>query len=215
MPSGTSPHPNLHDLHVPHDPQRRFCNCLISKNVVNLGTEGAVKMALLDISGGVATLEKGLQVGGTATLRLSEDGKLVTAFVKGYVSATVEFDGGTLQPIADNATFINSTSNVFFRANGVTIDTAGHNIAFSGCVLNAIPRAKAITLTGGGSLDFTNTTLRFTDKLNGSFTFATADDGVFTSVPTLDPPLSSTSVVLSEDGKTIKIIKAGLVIFVK
>ncbi len=188
----------------------------ISKNVVNLGTEGAVKMALLDISGGVATLEKGLNVGETATLRLKDDGKLVTSHVRGVnQSATVEFDGGTLQPIADNATFINSTSNVFFRANGVTIDTAGHNIAFSGCVLNAIPRAKAITLTGGGSLDFTNTMLRFTDKLNGSFTFATADDGVFTSVPTLDPPLSSTSVVLSEDGKTIKIIKAGLVIFVK
>ncbi len=187
-----------------------------SRNVTNLGAEGAVKMALLDISGGVATLEKGLNVGGTATLRLKDDGKLVTLHVRGVnQSATVEFDGGTLQPIADNATFINSTSNVFFRANGVTIDTAGHNIAFSGCVLNAIPRAKAITLTGGGSLDFTNTTLRFTDKLNGSFTFATADDGVFTSVPTLDPPLSSTSVVLSEDGKSIKIIKAGLVIFVK
>ena len=35
-----------------------------------------VKMALLDISGGIATLEKGLNAGGTATLRLKDDGKL-------------------------------------------------------------------------------------------------------------------------------------------
>lgn len=188
----------------------------LSKNLLNLGSEGMVKKALLDISGGVATIEKGVHVGGTAMLRLKDDGKLVTAYVKGInQSAAIEFDGGTLQPVADNATFINSTTNVFFRANGVTIDTVGHNIAFSGCVLNATPRTIAINLTGGGSIDFTNTKLRFTDKLNGSFTFATADDGVFTSVPTLDPSLSSTSVVLSEDGKTIKIIKAGLMIFVK
>ncbi|MBR6733331.1 MAG: hypothetical protein IKL96_02915 [Kiritimatiellae bacterium] len=188
----------------------------LSKNLLNLGSEGEVKKALLDISGGMATIEKGVHVGGTAMLRLKDDGKLVTAYVKGvHQSAAIEFDGGTLQPVADNATFINSTTNVFFRANGVTIDTVGHNIAFSGCVLNATPRTIAINLTGGGSIDFTNTKLRFTDKLNGSFTFATADDGVFTSVPTLDPSLSSTSVVLSEDGKTIKIIKAGLMIFVK
>ena len=187
-----------------------------SRNLLNLGSEGMVRKALLDISGGVATIEKGVHVGGTAMLRLKDDGKLVTAYVKGInQSAAIEFDGGTLQPVADNATFVNSTTNVFFRVNGVTIDTAGHNIAFSGCVLNATPRAKAINLTGGGSLDFTNTKLRFTDKLNGSFTFATADDGVFTSVPTLDPSFSSTSVVLSEDGKAIKIIKAGIVIFIK
>ncbi len=74
----------------------------ITANRVNLGSEGAIKMGLWDISGGTATAAKGMNVahgsGSTAKLRLSGSGKLVTADITGGAGAsTVEFDGGTLE----------------------------------------------------------------------------------------------------------------------
>ena len=100
-------------------------------NRVNLGSEGAVKMGLWDISGGTATTAKGMNVahgsGSTAKLRLSGSGKLVTADITGGAGAsTVEFDGGTLEANADKAAFISGITNaVVFGANAVTLDTAG------------------------------------------------------------------------------------------
>ena len=191
-------------------------------NRVNLGSEGAVKMGLWDISGGTATTAKGMNIarssGSTAKLRLSGSGKLVTADITGDAGAsTMEFDCGTLAANADNAAFIKGITNVVFGANAVTLDTAGHNLGITNCVLKATPGARAITLTGGGTLDFTNATLDFTEPLTRGFVLAqvAADDAAtFTSVPALAEGVKGYKIKLSADGKTIKVISRGLVIFV-
>ena len=195
----------------------------ISANRANLGSEAAVKMGIWDISGGTATTAKGLnvarQAGCTAKLRLSGSGKLVTADIIGEVGAsTVEFDGGTLEANADNAAFIKGITNVVFGANAVTLDTAGYNLGITNCVLKATPGARAITLTGGGTLDFTNATLDFTGPLTRGFVLAqvAADDAAtFTSVPALAPGVRGFKVKLYADGKTIKVLSKGCVIIVK
>ena len=192
-------------------------------NRVNLGSEGAVKMGLWDISGGTATTAKGMNVarasGSTAKLRLSVSDKLVTADITGENGAsTVEFDGGTLAANADNAAFIKGITNIVFGANAVTLDTAGHNLGITNCVLKATPGARAITLTGGGTLDFTNTTLDFTAPLTRGFVLAqvAADDAAtFTSVPALAEGVKGYKIKLSADGKMIKVVSKGLVLIVK
>ena len=193
----------------------------ISANRANLGSESAVKMGLWDISGGTATTAKGLNVahatGCTAKLRLSGDGTLVTADITGNAGAsTVEFDGGTLVANASNAAFIKGIKNVVFGEGGVTLNTAGYNLGITNCVLTATPGARAIALTNGGTLDFTNTTLNFTDELTGGFVFAEATgDSTFTSVPSLPEGLKGYNIKLSEDGKKIKVVSNGFVLFVR
>ena len=100
----------------------------------------------------------------------------------------------------------------------MTLDTAGHDLGITNCVLKATPGARAITLTGGGTLDFTNTTLDFTGPLTGGFVLAqvAADDAAtFTSVPALAEGVKGYKIKLSADCKTIKVVSKGLVIFVK
>lgn len=194
-------------------------------NRVNLGSEGAVKMGLWDISGGTATTAKGLNVarstGATATLRLRESGTLVTADITGQNGAsTVEFDGGTLVAtnVAANGVFLNGITNVVFGANAVAIDTAGHGLGIANCVLKATPGARAITLAGGGTLDFTDTTLDFTTPLAGGFTLAKVADGdaaTFTSVPALADGVKGYRVRLSADGKEIKVVSKGFMLIVR
>ena len=195
----------------------------ITANRMNLGSEGAVKMGLWDISGGTATTAKGMNVarasGSTAKLRLSGSGKLVTADITGENGAsTVEFDGGTLVANADNAAFIKGITNIVFGANAVTLDTAGHNLGITNCVLKATPGSRAITLAGGGTLDFTNATLDFTEPLVRGFVLAqvAADDAAtFTNAPALAPRVRGFKVKLYADGKTIKVLSKGCVIIVR
>ena len=195
--------------------------CTLTANRANLGSEGAVKMGLWDISGGTATTAKGLNVaqasGSTAKLRLSGSGTLVTADITGNAGAsTVEFDGGTLVANASNATFIKGIKNVVFGEGGVTLNTAGYNLGITNCVLTATPGARAITLTNGGTLDFTNTTLDFTEPLTRGFVFAQAEgDSTFTNVPSLPRSVRGFKVKLSDDRKTIKVSSIGCVIIVK
>ena len=196
----------------------------ITANRVNLGSEGAVKMGLWDISGGTATMAKGLNVaqasGSTAKLRLSGSGTLVTADITGNAGAsTVEFDGGTLVAtnVAASTVFLTGLTNIVFNAGGVTLDTAGNDLMATNCVLKATPGARAITLTGGGTLDFTNATLDFTEPLTGGFVLAqVADNDVatFTSAPALAAGVKGFKVKLSADGKEIKVVSKGLMIFV-
>lgn len=197
----------------------------ITANRTNLGSEGAVETGLWDISGGTATTAKGLNVarstGATATLRLRESGTLVTADITGQNGAsTVEFDGGTLVAtnVAANGVFLNGIKNVVFGANAVAIDTAGYGLGITNCVLKATPGARAITLSGGGTLGFTDTTLDFTAPLTRGFVLAqvAADDAVtFTSVPALAEGVKGYKIKLSADGKTIKVVSKGLVLIVK
>ena len=130
----------------------------------------------------------------------------------------MEFDGGTLAANADNAAFIKGITNVVFGANAVTLDTAGYDLGITNCVLKATPGARAITLTGGGTLDFTNATLDFTEPLTRGFVLAqvAADDAAtFTSVPALAPGVRGFKVKLYADGKTIKVLSKGCVIIVR
>ena len=197
----------------------------ISANRANLGSEGTVKMGLWDISGGTATTSKGLNIacptGSTATLRLRGSGTLVTADITGQNGAsTVEFDGGTLVAtnVAANAVFLNGITNVVFGANAVTIDTAGYGLGIANCVLKATPGARAITLSGGGTLDFTDTTLDFTTPLAGGFTLAKVADGdaaTFTGVPALAEGVKGYRVKLSADGKEIKVVSKGFMLIVR
>lgn len=193
-------------------------------NRVNLGSEGAVKMGLWDISGGTATTAKGMNIarasGSAAKLRLSGSGKLVTADITGGAGAsTVEFDGGTLEANADKAAFISGITNaVVFGANAVTLDTAGHDLGITNCVLRATPGLRAITLTGGGTLGFTDTTLDFTTPLAGGFTLAKVADGdaaTFTGVPALAEGVKGYRVRLSADGKEIKVVSKGFMLIVR
>ncbi len=197
----------------------------ISANRANLGSEAAVKMGIWDISGGTATTAKGLnvarQAGCTAKLRLSGSGKLVTADIIGDQGAsTVEFDGGTLVAtnVAASTVFLTGLTNIVFNAGGVTLDTAGNALIATNCVMYATPGSTAIRLTGGGALDFTNTTLNFTEPLTRGFVLAqvAADDAAtFTGVPALAEGVKGYRVRLSADGKMIKVVSKGLVLIVK
>ena len=130
----------------------------------------------------------------------------------------VEFDGGTLEANADNAAFISGITNVVFGANAVTLDTAGHSLGITNCVLKATPGARAITLTGGGTLDFADTTLDFGGENPGCFTLAQVEDGDearFVGVPAVAEGVKGCKIRLSDDGKTIKVIVNGFVVIVK
>ncbi len=195
----------------------------ITANRMNLGSEGSVKMGLWDISGGTATAAKGMNIarssGSTAKLRLSGSGTLVTADIIGDQGAsTVEGDGGTLVAtnVVASTVFLKDLTNIVFNAGGVTLDTAGNNLAATNCALYATPGSTAIRLSGGGALDFTNTTLNFTEPLTHGFVFAQAEgNSTFTSVPSLPRSVRGYKVKLLNDGKTIKVVNKGLVIFVK
>ena len=195
----------------------------ISANRANLGSEAAVKMGLWDISGGVATAAKGLNIarasGSTATLRLSGSGKLVTADITGENGAsTVEFDGGTLVAtnVAASTVFLTGLTNIVFNAGGVTLDTAGNDLAATNCTMYATPGSTAIRLSGGGALDFTNTTLEFTEPLTGGFVLAQATgNSTFANAPSLKTRIKGFKIKLSADGKTIKVSRCGFAVTVR
>jgi hypothetical protein len=84
--------------------------------------------------------------------------------------------------------------------------------------LRATPGSRAITLTGGGTLDFTNATLDFTEPLMRGFVLAQvadSDAATFTSVPALAECVKGYKVQLSADGKTIKVLSKGCMIVVR
>ena len=98
----------------------------------------------------------------------------------------------------------------------MTLDTAGNDLMATNCVMYATPGSTAIRLAGGGTLDFTNTTLDFTEPLTGSFVFAQATgDSTFTSVPALADGIKGYKVRLSADGKTIKVTSKGFTLIVR
>lgn len=194
----------------------------IPNNVAHVAQTTGVT-GLLDIAGGTATATKGILIaaadGANGTLRLRDAGQLSALTIyRGHASgnATVAFDGGTLTALADKATFISGITNVVFNAGGVTLDTAGHNLAVTNCALYATPGSTAIRLTGGGALDFTDTTLDFTDEVTEGFVFAQATGaGTFTGVPSLAEGLRGCKIRLSADGKTVKVFKSGFILLVR
>ena len=191
-----------------------------------IGQVSSESRGLLDVAGGEAVIAKGICLGYTTgasgTLRVRNGGRLVTSTIfKGDSSATaVEFDGGTV--VATNeagAAFLSGIPTVAFGAGGVTFDTAGHDIGVANCVLKVTPGVTAIRLTGGGTCNFANTTLDFTDRLTDGFVFAQVaenDAATFTGVPMLAEGINGGyKVQLSADGKCCRVVSRGLVVIVK
>ena len=162
---------------------------------------------------------------GNGTLRVKTGGTLITPFITPNEDGenTVEFDGGTVKATDLTATnpFLNSLTNIVFGTGGVTIDADGHDLTITNCTFNAAPSAKAITFANGGTLTFTNTTLKLTGAVSGSkYVFAEATgNGVFSGKLTLDKPenqaLAGWSVRLSSDRKKVLVLKPGVMLVVE
>ena len=179
---------------------------------LNIGEDGIGTLTVSD-NGTVKTtgqygITLGANSGSAGTLKLQGDGKIVTKIIKkGSGAATlVEFDGGTIQATED-ANILQGLGNIVLKSGGVTIDTQEKDLVINGCTFNVEPGGK-ITVTGGGTVTFTNCTVSYTGSLTGAVVFAETE-GVFSNLPTFD---GTKEMRLSEDKKTIKIVPQGLTI---
>jgi len=108
-----------------------------SPKVVFIGEEGTGTMTVGGT--GVATASDSIKIGdkstATGALYLNVGGKIAAKSIyRGSGSVgTVQFNGGTLEAVSDNATFLNNLGSVVLGAGGVEIDSAGHDIGVSGC----------------------------------------------------------------------------------
>ena len=178
---------------------------------------------VFDIAGGNVTARRvSVAVNNaTGTLRVRNGGRLVltdAGIDAGTGVPTLEFDGGSVSATANNAAFIDGFTNMVFGAGGVTLDTAGYNLGVTNCTMYATPGTRAITLTGGGTLDFKDTTLDVTEKPTRGFVFAQVaenDAATFTGVPKLAAGVKGYKIKLLNDGKTIKVSSIGCIIIVK
>ena len=179
---------------------------------LNIGEDGIGTLTVSD-NGTVKTtgqygITLGANSGSAGTLKLQAGGKIVTKIIKkGSGAATlVEFNGGTIQATAD-ANILDGLGKIELKSGGVTIDTQGNNLVINGCTFNVEPGGK-ITVTGGGTVTFTNCKVSYTGSLTGSVVFAETD-GVFSNLPKFD---GTKEMRLSEDNKTIKIVPQGFII---
>lgn len=177
---------------------------------LNIGEDG---IGTLTVGGkGVVNANMNIQIGVNAnsagTLKLQGDGKIVTkSIMKVNGTATlVEFDGGTIKATAD-ANILQGLGNIVLKSGGVTIDTQEKNLVIKDCTFNVEPGGK-ITVTGGGTVTFTNCKVKYTGSLTGSVVFAETE-GEFSNLPTFD---GTKEMRLSEDKKTIKIVPQGFII---
>ncbi len=151
----------------------------------------------------------GANSGSAGTLKLQGDGKIVTKLIKkGNGSATlVEFDGGTIQATVADANILEGLGNIVLKSGGVTIDTQGKNLVIKDCTFNVEPGGK-ITVSGSGTVTFTDCTVIYTGTLTSAVVFAETD-GEFSDIPTFS---GTKKMLLSEDKKTIKIVPQGFII---
>ena len=153
---------------------------------------------------------------GTGTLVVTNGGKVVArSLFRGNGAAAnqsyVTFDDGVVEALVDNATFLNKLENITLGAGGLTIESNGHNLGIKTCVFNAAPGAK-ISVTGGGTMTFTDTTVNLAERPTRGFTLAETD-GTFSGLPT---PSGSGGwkLKMSNDAKRIRILPSGLMIIV-
>jgi hypothetical protein len=180
--------------------------------------------AVVTIGGPDATGLTGVRIGfkngnkaGTGTLVVTNGGKIVAQSLyrgdaAGVNQAFVTFDGGILQAAADTATFLNNLANIDLKAGGLSIRSEGHDLGITNCTFNAVPGAK-ISVAGGGTVTFTDTTVNLTGKPEAGFTFAETD-GAFSSVPTLSGN-GGWVISMSEDAKRIRIFPSGFRLLVR
>ena len=154
---------------------------------------------------------------GTGTLVVTNGGKVVARSLFRGDNAVAEqsyvtFDDGVVEALVDNATFLNKLENITLGAGGLAIESNGHNLGITTCVFNAAPGAK-ISVTGGGTMTFTDTTVNLAERPKHAFTFAETD-GTFSGLPT---PSGSGGwkLKMSNDAKRIRIVPSGLLIIVQ
>ena len=192
------------------------------KNTVglNIGEEGT---GTLTVGGtGVVTAGGGTTLGAKATgkgmLKLGGDGKIVTKSIKkGSGTATlVEFDGGTIQAMADEAAFLRNLANIQLGAGGLTIDTQGYNLGISNCTFNVSSNSGKLNVVGGGTVTFTDVTVNVTDNPSQAITFAERTDGGTFEFEGGLPEFNYRDLKLrvSGDKKTVRLVPPGLVIIV-
>ena len=153
---------------------------------------------------------------GTGTLVVTNGGKVVAkSFYRGSGAdanqAYVTFDEGVLQATADTATFLNNLANIDLKEGGLAIESEGHDLGITNCTFNVTPGAK-ISVTGGGTMTFTDTTVNLAERPTRGFTLAETD-GTFSGLPT---PSGSGGwkLKMSNDAKRIRILPSGLMIIV-
>ena len=148
----------------------------------------------------VATAAESVRVGfvngsnpkGHGTLIVTNGAKIVTKqiFNGGTSSnpdlAEVVFDDAVLTATASSTSsvkFLQDLCDITLGSGGLTINTENHNVTIANCTFNVTPGAK-ITVTGGGTVTFENTTVKLTEPPTSAFTFAETD-GAFSGLPTL------------------------------
>ena len=168
----------------------------------------------ISVGAGAATNNNNEKMQGRGTLKMTTGGTIVAQTVKkGSGTATLaEFDGGTIRATADNANILNGLPNIVLKAGGLVIDTQGYNLTINNCVFNVVPGGK-ITVTGGGTVTFSNCTASLTVKPSEKFMFAETD-GVFSGMPTFTDT-KGWKVKMSEDNKKISVVPPGFIIVVK
>ena len=156
-------------------------------------------------------LNIGRLAAGRGTVKLSEGGTITTTGVKqdGGKAELVEFDGGTLKATENNASFLKDLPNIQLKAGGLTINTQGKNLGINNCTFNVTGNGK-ITVTGGGTVTFTNVTLNMPSKPSGKYVFAETD-GTFSGLPNLSG-ITGCRISLSDDSKRVTVSPKGFII---
>ena len=172
--------------------------------------------------GGIATIHGGVlvpELTGSGTLIVTNNATLATLSITkgdGAASSTVQFDGAIVKALDDNAEFFKNLDDVTIGAGGLTINADGHNVGITNTLFNvATDDVPPITLTGGGTLDFSGVTVNLTQKPSKTFTFASSATGGITGLPVLSNYGGKFKVSRSADGKAIRFIPRGFMLFVK
>ena len=126
--------------------------------------------------------------------------------------AFVTFDGGVVRAMDDNVSFLRNLANIDLKAGGLAIESDGHDLGISGCTFNVTPDAK-ISVTGGGEMTFTDTTVNLAERPRRGFTLAETD-GTFSGLPAFSGP-RGWKMRLSDDAKRIRILPPGFMMIVR
>ncbi len=178
----------------------------------------------LDVGSGgdvTATPAFGLQVkegslsvhdGGAASVR--------QLYRQGSGAVTVTFNDGVLKPTSDTTgtyatEFIKNLNDFNVGVGGMAIQTTGKNLGMKGCTVKVVPGGK-ITITGGGTFTFSNTTLRLTAKPTAGRCVFAETDGTLSGLPTFDDTFETgRQLKMSADGKCLYLAPRGFMIIVK
>ena len=124
-------------------------------NAIFIGETGTGTMTVGGT--GVATVSNSVQLAknsnASGSLYLNVGGKIAAKSInRGSGSVgIVQFNGGTLEAMEDNASFLNNLGSILLDAGGVEIDSAGHAIGVSGCDFDEVVGARFVK-AGEGTL---------------------------------------------------------------